>query len=82
MRIKITIVTGNAGVLSYRTDRIWNCISRRSRIAQLSRIATHAGKNTEHLVKDAALRLEEEQPGGDLLPPLSAVPDTKDFDGF
>jgi len=30
-------------------------------IAQLSRIATHAGIDTEHLVKDAALRLVEEK---------------------
>lgn len=29
--------------------------------AQLSRIATHAGTDTEHLVKDAALRLVEER---------------------
>jgi predicted transcriptional regulator len=29
--------------------------------AQLSRIATHAGMDAEHLVKDAALRLVEEK---------------------
>jgi len=29
--------------------------------AQLSRIATHAGIDTEHLVKDAALRLVDEK---------------------
>jgi len=29
--------------------------------AQLSRIATHAGMGTEHLVKDAALRLVDEK---------------------
>jgi predicted transcriptional regulator len=29
--------------------------------AQLSRIATHAGMDTEHLVKDAALRVVEER---------------------
>ena len=29
--------------------------------AQLSRIATHAGMDTEHFVKDAALRLVEEK---------------------
>lgn len=29
--------------------------------AQLSRIATHAGTDNEHLVKDAALRLVEER---------------------
>jgi predicted transcriptional regulator len=29
--------------------------------AQLSRIANHAGTDTEHLVKDAALRLVEEK---------------------
>ena len=29
--------------------------------AQLFRIATHAGVDTEHLVKDAALRLVEEK---------------------
>jgi predicted transcriptional regulator len=29
--------------------------------AQLSRIATHAGMDTEHFVKDAALRVVEER---------------------